>query len=69
MTLFTHTTKCQEVFLTQYSKYTRIYQSLYVVYMVCSNESPTKVKTYAFIRIVSFSGHSQYLAAWANMTP
>jgi hypothetical protein len=33
------------------------------------NDSPTNVTTYDFIRIVSFRGHSQYLAACARMTP
>ncbi|KAH9965786.1 hypothetical protein BC827DRAFT_1153261 [Russula dissimulans] len=33
------------------------------------SDSPTKVITYDFIRTVSLSGHSQYLAACAKMTP
>ena len=33
------------------------------------NDSPANVKTYDFIRMVSFRGHSQYLATWAKMTP
>ena len=33
------------------------------------NDNPTKVRTYDFIRSVSFRGHPQYLAACAKMTP
>lgn len=33
------------------------------------NDSPASVKTYDFIQIVSFRGHSQYLATCAKMTP
>jgi len=33
------------------------------------NDNPTKVRTYDFVRSVSFRGHSQYLAACAKMTP
>lgn len=33
------------------------------------NDSPANVKTYDFVRIVSFRGHSQYLATCAKMTP
>lgn len=33
------------------------------------NDSPANVKTYDFILLVSFRGHSQYLATWAKMTP
>lgn len=33
------------------------------------NDNPTKVRTYDFIRSVSFRGYSQYLAACAKMTP
>lgn len=33
------------------------------------NDSPASAKTYDFIQIVSFRGHSQYLATCAKMTP
>src|SRR6266849_4437837 len=33
------------------------------------NDRPANVKTYDFILMVSFRGHSQYLATWAKMMP
>ena len=43
---------------------------VYGIFMSATHsDSPTKVNTYDFIRRVSLSGHSQYLAACAKMTP